>query len=121
MTALMELVESLRGALAQLVERPKLDRVRGAGLGTGRLHVVAKAVVTEGALPNAPVILTLVEDAERAGDHAVAAAVADVLLHDHRPELGPEERARGADVETARVGAVLADVRAHEPAEAVAV
>ena len=55
--------------------------------------------------------------AERARGHAVAAAVADVLLHDDRAELGAEERAGRADVEAARVRAVLADVRLHQPAQ----
>ena len=55
--------------------------------------------------------------AERAGGHAVAAAVADVLLDDDRAELGAEERAGRADVEAGRVRAVLADVGAHQPAQ----
>src|SRR5207249_1123482 len=55
--------------------------------------------------------------AERARDHAVAAPVADVLLDHDRPELGAEERARRAHVETCRPRAVLAHIRAHQPAE----
>src|SRR5207302_7565310 len=51
----------------------------------------------------------LVEHAERAGGDAVAATVADVLLHDDRAELGAEQRARRAHVEAGGVRAVLAD------------
>jgi hypothetical protein len=94
-----------------------------------------QAVVAERAFPHAPVLLlpedrqrerrvvgtagqvALVEDAERAGGHAVPAAVADVLLYDDRPEFGAEERAGGADVEAARVRAVLAHVGLHQPAQ----
>src|SRR5262249_29390536 len=72
-------------------------------------------------LPHAPVALALVEHPEGAGHDAVAAAVADVLLDDDGPELGPEYRAGRADVEASRLGAVLADVGAHQPAEAVGI
>ena len=57
---------------------------------------------------------------ERARRHAVAAAVADVLLDDDGAELGPEQRPGRADLEAGGVGAVLAHVRGHQPAEAVA-
>src|SRR5262249_13155515 len=64
----------------------------------------------------------LVEDAERAGGDAVAAAVADVFLDDDRAELCAEERARRADVQARGVRAALADVGGHQPAQpAVAV
>src|SRR5699024_8634506 len=53
----------------------------------------------------------------RARGHAVAAAVADVVLHHDRAELGAEQRARGAHVQAGGVGAVLAHVGFHEPPE----
>src|SRR5207253_4496066 len=92
-------------------------------------------VVTERALPDAAVFLlteqrqlerrvlrtlrkvTLVEHAERTRGHAVAAAVADVLLDDDRSELGSEQRSGRTDVETAGVRAVLADVARHQPTQ----
>src|SRR3954451_21998279 len=104
------------GALAQLVESAELDRVRRAGLRAGRLLARAEAVVAERALPDAAVVLALVEHPERARRHAVAAAVADVLLDDDGAELRAEQRARGADLEARGVRAVLADVGGHEPA-----
>ena len=80
------------------------------------------AVVAQRALPHPPVVLDLaaVEHPERARRDAVAAAVADVLLDDHRSELGADDRPGRAHVEAGRVRAVLAHVRAHQPAEAVA-
>ena len=95
----------------------ELDRVGGARLRARRLHVVEEPVVAEGALPDPAIVLALVQDAERTGDDAVAASVADVLLHHDRAELGPEERPGRAHVKAAGLGAVLADVGAHEPPE----
>src|SRR5437879_489127 len=53
-----------------------------------------------------------------AGRDAIPAAVADVLLHDDGPELGPDQRPGGANLEAGGRGAVLADIGAHEPADA---
>src|SRR5581483_9701838 len=121
----LQLVEPRVGAPAELVERPELDRLRRAGLRACRLVAALQAVVAERALPDPAVLLlaedrqevglvphvlrrrdvALVEDAEGTRGHAVAAAVADVLLHDDRSELRAEERARRADVETRGVRA----------------
>src|SRR4029453_10067415 len=65
------------------------------------------------------VLLTPVDDPERAGGHAVAAAVADVGLDDHGAELGPEQRPGRADLQARGRAAVLAHVRAHQPAQPV--
>ena len=113
---------------------PNLIDVRRAGLGAGRRLVLDEPVVAErallgdagdgffsGALTVAPVWCTSrrapLDDAERAPRHAVAAAVADVVLHHHGAELGAEQRTGRAHVQAAGVGAVLADVRRHQPAE----
>src|SRR5207248_4119866 len=82
--------------------------------------VILEPVVAEGALPHSPIVLALVEDAERTGGDAIAAAIAYVLLNDHGPELGPEQRTRGADVQTGSVGAVLAHVGGHQPTQPIA-
>src|SRR5205823_2427195 len=99
----LELREPCVGALPQLLERAELDRLRRAGLRAGRLVPALQPVVAERALPDPVVLLgegrqvrsrrqvAPVENAERAGRDAVAAAVADVLLDHDRPELGPEQ------------------------------
>src|SRR5581483_6027616 len=92
-----ELLEARVGALPQLREGAELDRLRRAGFRARRLVAALQPVVAERALPHA--------------------AVADVLLHDDRPELRAEERAGRADVEARRVRAVLADVGLHQPAQ----
>src|SRR5207248_11799780 len=132
----LQLLQPLIRPLAELFQRPELDRVRRASLRAGRLVAALQPVVAERALPDAPVLLLaeqrqqqllllppgrgqvpLVEHAERTGRHAVAAPVAHVLLDDDRAELRPEQGARRAYVEAGRVRAVLADVRGHEPTQ----
>src|SRR5439155_19129792 len=132
----LQLLEPLVRPLPQLVQGPELDRVRRTGLRASRLVPALEPVVAERALPDAPVLLLrddwkrgwvsprqmpFVEDAERTRGHAVAAAVADVLLHDDGPVLRPEERPGRAHVEARGMRAVLADIRAHEPAQRVLV
>src|SRR6266550_4272960 len=121
---LLKLVQAFVGALAELAELAELDRVGRARLRASRLVPALEAVVAERALPDAPVLsgsdpggigpqpwqVPLVEHAERTCRHAVAAPVADVLLHDDGAVLGAEERSRRADIETGGVRAVLADV-----------
>jgi hypothetical protein len=114
----LELLESLLRALAQLVEGAELDRVGRTGLRAGRFVAALEPVVAEGAFPDPAVLLLAeleaedldrrisgvarqvapVQDAEGARRNAVAAAVADVLLHDHGAVLGAEQRSGRADV-----------------------
>jgi len=117
--SLVQLGQPPVGALAQLGQLAELDRLGGAGLGArGRLALL-EPVVAERALERPAVVLAQVDDAVRTGRDAVAAAVADVRLDDDRAELGAEQRAGRAHVEARGVGAVLADVRRHQPLHAV--
>ena len=52
-------------------------------------------------------------------DDAVPAAVAHVVLDHHGAELGAEQRAGRAHVQAGRLGAVLAHVAGHQPADAL--
>ena len=92
----------------------------GTGLGAGGFLAGAEPVVAHGALERPAVVGALLDDAVRAGRHAVAAAVADVLLDDDGAELGAEQRSGRADVEAGGVRAVLAHVRGHQPAQLAA-
>src|SRR5699024_2109071 len=58
---------------------------------------------------------------EGATCRAGAAAIADILLDLHRAELSTVQRPGGADVETSGVGAVLADIRGHQPPELIGI
>jgi hypothetical protein len=116
---IVQLLDALLGTCPQFVDRPELDRVGRAGFGARRLETVAQPVVAQRALEHPAVVRPLVDHAVRAGRHAVAAAVADVLLYDDGAELGAEQRAGRAHVQAGGVRAVLAHVRGHQPAHAV--
>lgn len=87
----VQLVHTQGGALAQLVEWSELDRFGRAGLRAGRFLSRAQAVVAHRALERPAVVLTLLDHPVRAGGHAVAAAVADVLLDDDCAEFRAEQ------------------------------
>src|SRR5262249_9027465 len=102
------------------VDLTELDRLGRTGLRARGLHVVADPVVAQRALPGPAVVLALLDHAVGARRNAVATAVADVRLHHDGAELGAEQRARRADVQAGRVGAVLAHVAGHQPADVTA-
>src|SRR5439155_4059055 len=109
------------GTLPELLAGAELERCRRARLGAGSRHVVFEAVVAERALMRRPrlelaVLGCAVDDPEGTGRHAETTAVADVLLDVDGVELGPDQGPGGAGLEAGRVGAVLADVRHHQPA-----
>ena len=106
----------VRGALGRASGRPagcarscnslklaELDRVGRARFGAGRLEAALQPVIAERAFVRLAVLEAEIDDAERAGRHAIAAAVADVLLHDDGVELGAEERAGRAGFQAGRV------------------
>ena len=105
-------------------------RCRSSSISPNRIdsvgHAVAHAgcmpallpVVAERALERAAIVRPPVDDAERTADDAVAAAVADVGLDVDAAELGADDRAGRARLETAGVLAVLADVGRELPRDA---
>ena len=117
---LLEAIQPPLGPLAQVGQIAELDRIGGARVRAGGLHIVLEAVVAERALPGAAVVLAPLDHAERTRRHAVAATVAYVLLDHDRAELGAEQRAGRAYLQAGGVGAVLADVGGHQPSHALA-
>src|SRR5919204_6641008 len=116
-----KLLEPASGALLELLDVAELNGFRGTGLRAGRSHVVLEPVITERALVGCArfevtVFGGAVDDAEWTGRHAEAAAIANILLHVHRAELRADQRAGGTGLQAGGVGAVLADVRHHQPA-----
>src|SRR5205807_2228845 len=107
--------------LLELVERPEPDRLRRTGLGAGGGQTLLQPVVTEGAFLRDALGRAHVDDAERAGADAVAAAVAGRLLDVDGVELRAHDRPRRAHVKARRVDAVLAHVRHHQPGRLAAV
>src|SRR5580693_1920842 len=76
----MKLLDPVPCPLAQLIDRPELDRVRRASLGARRDEAVLLAVVAERAFVRMAVEVAASDDPERAGRDAIRAAVADVAL-----------------------------------------
>jgi hypothetical protein len=111
----VELRDTPAGAVTELVQRPELDRLGRAGLGAGGNEARLLTVVAERALERAAVVGPAVDDAERTGYDAVAAAVADVGLYVDAAELRPDDRAGGTRLEAARRLAMLADVGRERP------
>jgi hypothetical protein len=85
-----------------------------------RLQAHLLPVVTERALERAAIVGPSIDDAERAPDHAVAAAVADVGLHVDVAELGADDRSRWTRFEAAGILAVLTHVGREAPRHLVA-
>src|SRR5438128_10844803 len=109
------------GTLMKLLDVAELERGRRARVGAGRGHVVFEAVVAQRALVRRPrlelaVLGGAVDDPEGTGRHAETTAVADVLLDVHGVVLSPDQRPRRASLEAGSIGAMLADVRHHQPA-----
>src|SRR5271156_5517800 len=112
----VKLLDPVPRPFAELVDRPELDRVRRAGLGTGRDEAVLLAVVAERALVRMAIEVAARDDPERAGCDAIRAAVANVALDVDVRELVIDDGARRARVLARGRHAVLADVAHHQPA-----
>ena len=80
-------------------------------------------VVAEGAFERAAGVgqrfWAPVNHAKRTRDDAVPAAVANVILHEHRTDFGANNRARRTRFEATSFVAVLADIRKENPAKRV--
>src|SRR5439155_24391592 len=91
------------------------DRAGRTRLRARRLQPRLLPVVAEGALEGATIGGPPVDDAERTGDDAVAAAVADVGLDVDAAEFGAHDGAGRTRLQAAGVLAVLADVGGELP------
>src|SRR6185503_20292675 len=80
----LELRDPRAGALPEIRDWSELDGGGGTRLRARRLQAAAEAVVAERALLRGARHRVDVDDPEGAGADAVAAAVADVGLDDHR-------------------------------------
>src|SRR6266852_169680 len=116
----LQRLHALGGLGDQLVAEAELDGLCGTGLGAGGAEAVVDTVVAEGALPRRAGVLVEADDAERARRHAVATAIADVLVDVDGAELCPVDRPRGTRIETSSLSAVLADIGHEEPGEVTA-
>src|SRR5262249_44426563 len=113
----VQVVDTLSGTALQVSEWAELDRVRRARFGARRLPAALEPVVAQRALVRVTGRLgqSQLHNPERTRGHAIAAAVADVVLHDDRAELGSEQRSGRASLQTPGSLAVLAHVAHHQP------
>ena len=88
-TVFSQLLHTLRRARAQIIEPPEHDRLSRTNFGTRRCETALLSVVAEGAFECAAGIgqrlWAPVNHAKWARDDAIPAAVANVVLHEHRP------------------------------------
>src|SRR6202043_4151591 len=88
--------------------------------GAGWLYSLFDAIIAQRAFTCGMCAMVVASNyAEGAGHHAVAAAVADILLHVDRVELGANNRACWAGLVAGCMDAVLAHVAAHQPAVSI--
>ena len=85
------ILHALRAARAQIVKPAEDDRFSRANFCAGRHEPAFLPVVTEGAFESAAGIgqrlRATIDHAERTGDDAISAAVADIVLHEHASRL----------------------------------
>src|SRR5258708_1871558 len=98
----MQVLEPLLRPPLQLTDLAELDGIGWAGLRAGRFQAALQAVVAQRALMSLAIQRADVHHTERAGRHAIAAAVADVLLHHDGVEFGAEQRSGGASLDAGR-------------------
>src|SRR6266550_3163016 len=115
----LELVHALLRADAQLADGAELDRISRTRFGARGFEPDAHAIVTERALLRRARDHVHIDDAKGTAGDAGAAAVADIRLDHHGVELGADDRAGRAHLDTAGLDAVLAHVAHHEPAAVV--
>src|SRR5579875_691315 len=99
----MQFPEAAAGAGLELGDLAKLNRFRGAGFGAGRLQAVFQAIIAKRAFVGPAISQFQVvarDDAKGAGDDAISAAVADILLDVDRIKLGADDRASRACLQT---------------------
>jgi hypothetical protein len=122
-TVFSQLVHTLRRARAQIIEPPEHDRFSGTNFCAGRCEAALLSVVAEGAFESAPGVgqrlWAPVNHPKRTRDNAVPAAVANIILHEHRTDFGANDCARGTCFETTSFLAVLANIREENPAKRI--
>ena len=120
-TALLQLPHAFRSTCAEIIQSAKDNRFGGTNLCTGRYESAFLSIVTESALECAACIGKrlgpAIDHTKRAGNDAVAATVAHVILHENRTDLGAHDRAGWARFEAAGLFAMFADVGEKDPAE----
>ena len=122
-TALLQGLNPPRSARTKIVQPAEDNRFRRADFCAGRREPALLPVITKGAFERAAGIGKwcgpAIDHAEGTGDHAITAAVADIVLDEDGSDFGADDRTGGTRLETAGVFAVFADVREKNPAKRI--
>src|SRR6476646_11589368 len=104
---------------AQIIEASEDNRFGWTNLRASRCEAALLSIVAEGALECAAGVGqrrgSTIDHAEWTRDDAIAAAIADVVLHQHRTDLGPNNRPCRARFETAGFFAMFTNIRQEHP------
>src|SRR4029077_19835235 len=109
------MLDTLTRTRAQIVEPPENDRFGWTNLRASRCEAALLSIVTEGAFECAACIRqrrrSSINHPKRTRHDAVAAAIANVVLHQDRTNLGPHNRPCRARFETAGFLAMFTNIR----------
>ena len=94
-TVFLQLLHALRRARAQIIEPPEHDRFGRTNFGARRNEAALLSIVTKGAFECAAGVgqrlRAPVDHAKRTRDDAIPAAVANIILHEHRADFGAND------------------------------
>ena len=122
-TVFSQLLHTLCSARAQIIEPTEHDRFSRTNFGARRGEATLLAIITKRAFECAAGIgqrlWAPINHAERARDDAIAAAVANVVLHEHCADFSANDCACGTSFEATGFLAVLADIGKKNPAKRI--
>jgi hypothetical protein len=122
-TMFLQLLHALLCVCAQIIKPAEHDRFGRTNFCTRRNQAALLPVITECALERAAGIgqrfRSSVDHAKRAGDHAITASIANIVLHKDGTDLSPHDRACRACFKTTGFFAMLANIGQKNPAERI--
>src|SRR4029077_7258437 len=108
---------------AQIIEASEDNRFGWTNLRASRCEAALLSIVTEGAFECAARVRqrrrSPINHPKRTRHDAVAAAIANVVLHQDRTNLGPHNRPGRTRFQTASFFAMLANIRQEYPAKRI--
>src|SRR4029077_19378219 len=117
------MLDALIGTGAQIIQPAKNDRFSRANFCTRRHEPTLLSVVTESAFERAASIRQrrrpAINPPKRTRHYAVAAAIADIVLHEHGPDFSAHDRSSRTCFKASRLPAMLANIRQKHPTEGI--
>ena len=120
-TMFSQLLHTLRSPCAQIIEPPEHDRFSRTNFRAGRSEPALLSVVTKSAFECAAGVgqrlRAPIDHAKRAGNDAIPAAIANIVLHQHRTDFSAHDRAGRTRFEATRFLTMLANIGKKNPAK----